>query len=161
MLEQECPGATVIPILLSTDKTQLTLFWNKSAYPLYITIGKYSERNLTKVISLCLLYVLLTYLPTTWLENVTNKSQHRWVINNLYHSCMHKILKPLEVAGISGVNMSTGSRNMHWVHPIFASFIRDYLEQILSSGGVTILFPHANHFPLFQHGQRPPHFKTF
>ena len=161
MLERECPGATVIPILLSTDKTQSTLFWNKSAYPLYITIGKYFERNLTKVISLCLLYVLLTYLPTTWLENVTNKPQHRWVINNLYHSCMHKILEPLEVAGISGVNMSTGSRNMHQVHPIFASFIRDYLEQILSSGGVTILFPHANHFPLFQHGQRPPHFKKF
>ena len=38
-LEQERPGATVVPILLSTDKTQLTSFRNKSAYPLYLTIG--------------------------------------------------------------------------------------------------------------------------
>jgi hypothetical protein len=32
-------GATVIPIILSSDKTQVTMFRNKSRYPVYMTIG--------------------------------------------------------------------------------------------------------------------------
>ena len=134
-LERESPGATVIPILLSTDKTQLTTFRNKNAYPLYLTIGNI-PKEIRRKPSLRA-YVLLAYLPTTRLENITNKAQRRRIINNLYHSCMHKILEPLEVAGISGINMSTGSGNVHRTHPIFASFIGDYPEQILSSGGIT------------------------
>ena len=134
-LERECPGATVIPILLSTDKTQLTSFRNKNAYPLYLTIGNI-PKEIRRKPSLRA-YVLLAYLPTTRLENVTNKAQRRRMINNLYHSCMHKILEPLEVAGISGVNMSTGNGNVHRTHPIFAGFIGDYPEQILSSGSIT------------------------
>ncbi|KAM6496352.1 hypothetical protein JOM56_009058, partial [Amanita muscaria] len=33
------PGATIVPVIISTDKTQLTLFRNKNAYPIYMTIG--------------------------------------------------------------------------------------------------------------------------
>ncbi|KAH7904457.1 hypothetical protein BJ138DRAFT_993077, partial [Hygrophoropsis aurantiaca] len=32
-------GATIIPIIISSDKTQVTMFRNKSAYPVYMTIG--------------------------------------------------------------------------------------------------------------------------
>ncbi|KAH9953931.1 hypothetical protein BC827DRAFT_1273072 [Russula dissimulans] len=38
-LELQWPGATIIPLVVSSDKTQLTLFWNKMAYPVYLTIG--------------------------------------------------------------------------------------------------------------------------
>ena len=37
--DQDCPGATVIPIIISTDKTQLTLFKNKTVYPLYLVFA--------------------------------------------------------------------------------------------------------------------------
>jgi Plavaka transposase len=77
-LERECPGATVIPILLSTDKTQLTTFRNKNAYPLYLTIGNI-PKEIRRKPSLRA-YVLLAYLPTTRLENVTNKAQRRRMI---------------------------------------------------------------------------------
>ncbi|THU94630.1 hypothetical protein K435DRAFT_584073, partial [Dendrothele bispora CBS 962.96] len=33
------PGATIVPVIISSDKTQITLFLNKSAYPVYMTIG--------------------------------------------------------------------------------------------------------------------------
>ena len=33
------PGATIMPVILSSDKTQLSRFRNKSAYPVYMTIG--------------------------------------------------------------------------------------------------------------------------
>ncbi|KAH8983327.1 hypothetical protein EDB86DRAFT_2743780, partial [Lactarius hatsudake] len=32
-LELRSLGTTVIPIIISSDKTQLTQFWSKSAYP--------------------------------------------------------------------------------------------------------------------------------
>ena len=38
-LEKLKPGATIIPIILSSDKTNITVFGGKSAYPVYITIG--------------------------------------------------------------------------------------------------------------------------
>ncbi|KAH9009002.1 hypothetical protein EDB83DRAFT_2509016 [Lactarius deliciosus] len=38
-LESQQPGATVVPLILSSDKTQLTLFRGKAAYPVYLTIG--------------------------------------------------------------------------------------------------------------------------
>jgi hypothetical protein len=38
-LESHRPGATVIPIILSSDKMQLTHFRSKSTYPVYMSIG--------------------------------------------------------------------------------------------------------------------------
>src|ERR1700730_7688966 len=38
-LESRQPGATVLPLIISTDKTQLTIFGGKMAYPVYMTIG--------------------------------------------------------------------------------------------------------------------------
>jgi hypothetical protein len=36
---REHPGVTIIPVIISSDKTQVTLFCNKTAYPVYMTIG--------------------------------------------------------------------------------------------------------------------------
>ncbi|KAI9432531.1 hypothetical protein H4582DRAFT_2113136 [Lactarius indigo] len=63
-------GTVTIPIILSSDKTQITLFWNKSAYPLYMTIG-----NIPKEIHHCPsshAYVLIAYLPTSRLPHIAN-----------------------------------------------------------------------------------------
>ncbi|KAJ7935011.1 hypothetical protein B0H13DRAFT_2305169 [Mycena leptocephala] len=38
-VEKDHPGATIIPIIISSDKTQLTMFGNKTAYPVYMSIG--------------------------------------------------------------------------------------------------------------------------
>ncbi|THG93027.1 hypothetical protein EW026_g8086 [Hermanssonia centrifuga] len=38
-IEKVTPGATIMPIIISSDKTQVTLFGNKAAYPVYVTIG--------------------------------------------------------------------------------------------------------------------------
>ena len=38
-LKAHCAGATVILVVISSDKTQLTLFRGKTAYPVYMTIG--------------------------------------------------------------------------------------------------------------------------
>ena len=38
-LKAHCADATVILVVISSDKTQLTLFHGKTAYPMYMTIG--------------------------------------------------------------------------------------------------------------------------
>ncbi|KAG1895712.1 uncharacterized protein F5891DRAFT_1130506 [Suillus fuscotomentosus] len=70
-LDQRKLGATIIPIIISSDKTQVTKFQNKTAYPP-------SRRA----------HILLAYLPTTCLEHITNKaSQCRTIANLPLFSC--------------------------------------------------------------------------
>src|SRR6266702_3054052 len=130
-VERDTPGATIVPVLISTDKTQLTLFRNKSAYPIYMTIGNIPKEIRRKTSSRA--YVLLGYLPTTKLELEKNKARRKRLTANLYHACMRRILEPLVSAGENGIFMSTAEGLVHRNHPILASFIGDYPEQVLTT----------------------------
>jgi hypothetical protein len=130
-VERNTPGATIVPVLISTDKTLLTQFRNKSAYPVYMTIGNLPKEIRRKTSSRA--YVLLGYLPTTKLEQEKNQAKRRRLLANLYHACMQRILKPLISAGKDGVFMSTAEGVVHRNHPILASFIGDYPEQVLTT----------------------------
>ncbi|KAF8065173.1 hypothetical protein FPV67DRAFT_1653931 [Lyophyllum atratum] len=131
MLEKDKPGATIVPIIISTDKTQLTLFRNKSAYPIYLTIGNIPKEIRSKPSNRA--YVLLGYLPTTRLENVTNKTARRRLLANLYHACMARVLAPLKSAGKDGVYMTTGDALTRRFHPLLACVVTDYPEQVLTT----------------------------
>ncbi|KAI0819424.1 hypothetical protein BC628DRAFT_1332819 [Trametes gibbosa] len=128
-LEKEKPGATVIPVIISSDKTQLTLIGNKSAYPVYMTLG-----NLPKDIR-CKPsrggQILLAYLPTSRLLHIKNKSARRRSLANLFHACMSRALAPLSVAGVDGIHFATGNATVHRGHPILATYVGDYPEQLL------------------------------
>ncbi|KAF9053413.1 hypothetical protein BJ165DRAFT_1320201, partial [Panaeolus papilionaceus] len=128
-LDKDNEGGTIIPVIISTDKTQLTLFGNKSAYPVYLTIGNIPKEIRRKPSKRA--YVLLGYLPTTRLESETNKAARRRLLANLYHACMGKILQPLEKPGRDGVMLTSGDGATHRGHPIFACFVGDYPEQVL------------------------------
>ena len=130
-LEKDHPGATIIPLIISTDKTQLTLFRNKSAYPVYLTIGNI-PKEIRRKPSLHA-QTLLGYLPATRLEHIQNKSSRRRSLANLFHSCMAKILRPLESAGVTGVELATGDGVVRRCHPLLAIFVGDYPEQCLAS----------------------------
>ncbi|KAG1893712.1 uncharacterized protein F5891DRAFT_1131171 [Suillus fuscotomentosus] len=120
-LDQRRPGATIIPIIISSDKTQVMMFRNKSAYP--------PSRHA---------HILLAYLPTTRLEHITNKASRCCTIANLYHACMSRILAPLKTAGIDGLQMSSGDGVQRHCHPLFACFSGDYPEQLLATGVKTM-----------------------
>ncbi|KAI1784380.1 hypothetical protein LXA43DRAFT_976721 [Ganoderma leucocontextum] len=101
------PGATIIPVIISSDKTQLTIFGSKTAYPVYLTIGnlpkdvrhKPSHRG----------QILLAYLLASRLQHITNKAAQRQVLSNLFHKCMSTILKHLIKAGIHGIKIKSGN----------------------------------------------------
>ncbi|KAM6504098.1 hypothetical protein JOM56_001041 [Amanita muscaria] len=102
-LEATKPGATLIPVIISSNKTQVTLFSGKTAYPVYLTIG-----NLPKARG----QILLAYLPTSKLTGVTNRASQRR---------MH--------TGVEGTIMTDGDGIARRVHPILAVYIGDYPEQ--------------------------------
>ncbi|KAG2129848.1 uncharacterized protein EDB93DRAFT_1256052 [Suillus bovinus] len=70
-LEKDKPGATIIPILLSSDKTQVTMFRNKAAYPIYMTIGNIPKEIWQQPSHNA--QILVGYLPTTKLKHISNK----------------------------------------------------------------------------------------
>ena len=85
-LKLQQPGATVLPLLVSSDKTCLTVFGGKQAYLVYMTIG-----NIPKEICRrpsCYAQMLIGYIPTTMLQGISNKSSHKHAVTNLFHFCM-------------------------------------------------------------------------
>ncbi|KAF8481855.1 hypothetical protein DFH94DRAFT_691497 [Russula ochroleuca] len=105
ILESRQPGATVILLIVSSDKTQLMLFRGKTAYLIYMTIGNIPKDIRQKPSRQAQL--LIGYIPTTKLEGVTNKATRRWV------------------------TMMSGNGIWHRCHPIFAIFVGDYPKQAL------------------------------
>ncbi|PSR97382.1 hypothetical protein PHLCEN_2v4327 [Hermanssonia centrifuga] len=131
-IEKLTPGATVMPIIISSDKTQVTLFGNKAAYPVYVTIGNLPKDIRSKPSQRG--QVLLGYLPTAKLEHITNKAARRRTLANLFHACMSRILEPLRKPGVDGMAMTSGDGVTRRVHPILAAFVGDYPEQVLVTG---------------------------
>ncbi|KAG2351167.1 hypothetical protein BDR07DRAFT_1476096 [Suillus spraguei] len=138
-LDRERPGVTIIPVIISSDKTQVMMFHNKSAYPVYMTIGNIPKDIRRKPSRHA--HVLLAYLPTTRLDHVTNKAARRRMLANLYHACVGRVLAPLAAAGINGINMRRGDGTVHRGHPLFVCFVGDYPEQILATGIKTTQCP--------------------
>ena len=138
-LESIQPGATVIPVILSTDKTQLTLFRGKSAYPVYLTIGnipKHIRRKPSRHAQ-----ILITYIPTTKLETFTNQTGQRRAMANLYHFCMKFIVSPIKAYGETGIPMMSGDGVWRRCHPIYSVFVGDHPEQAL------VTCTHSNRCP--------------
>ncbi|KAG2054972.1 hypothetical protein BDR06DRAFT_989288 [Suillus hirtellus] len=138
-LDEQRPGATIVPVIISTDKTQVTMFHNKTAYPVYLTIGNIPKDICPKLSWRA--HVLLAYLPTTHLEHITNKASCRRSVVNLYHACMAHVLSPLEKAGFDGLAMCSGDGILHCCHPLFACFVGDYPKQVLATAVKTMECP--------------------
>ncbi|KAG2050949.1 hypothetical protein BDR06DRAFT_990636 [Suillus hirtellus] len=66
--------------------------------------------------------ILLVYLPTTRLTQITNKASQRCTLANLFHACMSHIVEPLKSAGVDGMVLMSGDGITQHCHPIFATF---------------------------------------
>jgi hypothetical protein len=124
-------GATVAPIIIGTDKTNLTQFsGGKCAYPVYLTLG-----NLPRAIRrkpsehACILIAYLS--PEKCRRGSFTKNFQRARNRRLFHESMHLILDPLKKAAEDGVEMTGGDGAVRLVFPILTSYVADYPEQCL------------------------------
>ncbi|KAJ7880813.1 hypothetical protein B0H14DRAFT_3764554 [Mycena olivaceomarginata] len=122
-------GSTLAPIIISTDKTQLTRFsGDKQAWPVYLTIGNI-EKGVQRSPS-SRATILSGYIPVTKLE-IFSQAKRAAVSHQLFHDCMRVILEPLQAAGVDGVEMDCADGFVQRMFPILAAYIADYPEQCL------------------------------
>ncbi|KAF5350297.1 hypothetical protein D9757_014923 [Collybiopsis confluens] len=116
-------GGTVAPVIIATDKTQLTQFLgSKSAYP--ATSRSQFDANLKPELA-CLSPIFLKGLTKTKLK-LRNYE--------IFHRSMALVLEPLKKAGDikgRGVEMTGGDGDVRRVYPILAVYVADYPEQCL------------------------------
>ncbi|KAG8918464.1 hypothetical protein FRC02_002356 [Tulasnella sp. 418] len=122
-------GATVIPVILASNKTALTNFsGNKIAYPLYLTIGNlakpyWRQPSLRGT-------VLLGYLPVPSLACCSSKTRSAKNYE-VFHRCMQKILELMKSAGRKGKPMLYADKKIWRGYPIVAAYVADQPEQCL------------------------------
>ncbi|EJD33712.1 hypothetical protein AURDEDRAFT_38538, partial [Auricularia subglabra TFB-10046 SS5] len=130
-LQKRLPeGALVIPIILASDKTQLTvLSGDKSAYPVYITIGNIHSDIRRQPSTRAT--VLLGYLPVSKFEVYAKQEDRSTAAHRLFHACMTVILAPLVQAGADGVEVLCNDGNTRRAFMVLMSYVADYPEQCL------------------------------
>lgn len=128
--------ATIVPIILASDKTKLSYFsGDKAAWPVYITLGNIAKgvrREVSKRAT-----VLLGYLPVTKLASCmdlstkTAKKKAALKLRDIFHLAMTQALSPLIEAGTVGVEMICPDGFIRRVYPILAAYLADFPEQCL------------------------------
>ncbi|KAL5512790.1 hypothetical protein ACEPAG_3056 [Sanghuangporus baumii] len=127
-IERQEPGGTVIPVIISLDKTQITLFRTKTAYPVYLTVANIPKDIRKKPSRQA--QVLLAYLPTSRLQHVSSSAARRRMLQNLVHACMRFIFCDMGRYGGPGILMTDGNGVQRRCHPILAAVAIDYQEQV-------------------------------
>ncbi|KZV76152.1 hypothetical protein PENSPDRAFT_598761 [Peniophora sp. CONT] len=123
-------GATVVPVILASDKTQLSTFsGDKQAWPVYLSIGNISKGIRRQPSKHAM--VLLGYLPYSKLKCYRTKDERSFQGQRLFHYAMKTILEPLVAAGRDGVYMTCADGFNRRCYPLLAAYIADFPEQCL------------------------------
>ena len=134
ILKEAVPsGGTVAPVIVMSDKTRLTQFsGNKSAYPVYLTIGNIPKSLRRKPSARAC--VLIAYLSVDKIADGLSATALRVRNHELFHRSMALVLNPLKAAGDprgSGVSMTGGDSASRRVYPILSTYVADYPKQCL------------------------------
>ncbi|KAI9442058.1 hypothetical protein F5148DRAFT_1278304 [Russula earlei] len=123
-------GGVVCPVILASDKTQLSGFsGGHQAYPLYLTLGNISKSVRRKSSNHAV--SLIGYIPTS---EITCFSDPQIPKYRLFHACLKKILEPLKSAGSNGTKLICADGVIRRIFPILAAYVGDHPEQCLVAG---------------------------
>ncbi|KAF9064710.1 hypothetical protein BDP27DRAFT_1230066 [Rhodocollybia butyracea] len=127
-------GGTVCPVIIASDKTNLTRFsGNKSAYPVYLTIGNLPKalRQKPSAWACALIAYLSVDKPD---KKCITKKDSKLRAYEIFHRSMAHVLAPLKSAGnpqTGGIEMVGGDGDVRMVYPLLSIYVADYPEQCL------------------------------
>ncbi|KAJ7586939.1 hypothetical protein C8J56DRAFT_1004583 [Mycena floridula] len=119
-------GATVVPIILSSNKTQLSRFsGDKQAWPVYLSLSNIPKDIHHKPSEQAM--VLVGYLPVYEKKRLSEGYR-------LFHDAMTQLLEPLKKAGLNSVAMMCADGFVCHVYKIVMAYIADWPKQVLIAG---------------------------
>ncbi|KAJ3861150.1 hypothetical protein EV359DRAFT_47752, partial [Lentinula novae-zelandiae] len=119
--------ATVAPIILASDETQLSTFsGDKKAWPVYLSIGNIEKAVWRKPSSRA--WVLLGYIPISGLD-CYSEDRRSDAGCQLFHDRIKKMLQPLIDKGLTPTEMACSDSFIRSVYALLAAYIADYPEQ--------------------------------
>ncbi|KAG8726659.1 hypothetical protein FRC11_014747, partial [Ceratobasidium sp. 423] len=128
ILQARDPFATVVPVIVFTDKTNLTtIAGGVQAYPVVVSIGNISKDVRRKPSMHAT--VLLGYLPVEDFKDIPNTKLRGQLKGELRHRAMEKLLEPLKEAVKEGVLMWCADGRQRRIYPILAAYGADSPEQ--------------------------------
>ncbi|KAG1724899.1 uncharacterized protein EDB91DRAFT_1239927 [Suillus paluster] len=124
-------GATMVLIILSSDKTCLSQFQgDKSAWPVYMSISNIAKAKRCQASARAM--ILIGYLPAGKL-NCFTPDACSLAGYRLFHHCLALLLHPLITAGQDSIEMVCADSQIFCVHPILATYVANFPEQCLVS----------------------------
>ncbi|EPQ53846.1 hypothetical protein GLOTRDRAFT_24981, partial [Gloeophyllum trabeum ATCC 11539] len=124
-------GDTLVPVILSSDKTQLTVFnGDCTAYPVYITLGVIDSAIRRKPSYGA--QMLLGYLPASMDDGDLGEEDARLAHSRLFHCGMSKILESLKGSTAKdGIELTSADGAVRRCHLVVSCYVADYPEQCL------------------------------
>jgi len=131
---------TIIPVLLITDKMQLTMHYsNKSLWPVYITIGNLNQKtcwqqNLSTNLLLGFIFNIKSIDYDIWsacyYKAIEEMLKCKCLIYNKYEPCLTSLVA-LESLWYKGINMEYADGKIRQCYPVICRIMADYEEQVL------------------------------
>ncbi|EJD44702.1 hypothetical protein AURDEDRAFT_33769, partial [Auricularia subglabra TFB-10046 SS5] len=122
-------GATVAPIIIFVDKTQLcTIVGDAKAYPVYMTLASIDpdvRRNISTGA-----HILVGYLPVVSFDDAdVSEATARNLRLQLFHAAMRAMFEPLRAASEKGMELTSPDGAVRDCYPVLAISALDYPEQ--------------------------------
>ncbi|KZS87580.1 hypothetical protein SISNIDRAFT_470835 [Sistotremastrum niveocremeum HHB9708] len=158
-LQSQFPlGATVAPLIFSSDKTQLsTHSGDKAAWPLYLSLGTTDKAERRKPSQHA--HILVGYLPVAKLRCFKTAQERRERGWELFHESMRLILEPLYNLKTDtltdGFPMACADGKVRYVFPVVWAYIADFPEQSLVTATLSSRCPKCK-VPDKQRGSSTP-----
>lgn len=133
------PGATILGIILSSDKTNISMIsGNHMAHPVLISLANidasiWSKASLHAYLLLTLLLIIKFTHKTTCVRGLLQD----WLV----HSALNIVLSPLKTAAAVGIMMNDPAGNLRYCFTPVVLWIADTPEESLLSGTGPKAFP--------------------
>ena len=119
------PGETLGLVLLSSDKTHLTVGQgDKECHALYISSGNIKKSLRSKASARC--WMMLAQIPVAKFEQVKFQGL---LTNRLIHQCLDRVLHNLKQCGRKAQKMLDPNGNIRLVRTFLGAYIADLPEQ--------------------------------